>query len=595
MATYNVDPAGGQTYTTVQAALNAAGAAYAGGDFTPEIVCWPGTYTEGTLNLITAGGGWLCAALIRAQDPNNRPVFTSTTAGQGVSCNSSPKINYGSRIPEFRDIIWSGWPNTSALISAGSSSGPMRLLRCDFSAIKTSSTVIRNPAGGTSTLYLWEIDSCLFDATGAVLTTTTAGFGAIRNCRIIWSTATTMVDAYLSGWLAQNNSVYSTAATGDIFSIGTPTNNAVEVASGTPGRIFKAVGTYDYNCVFGWAGVNVGTDGGHNITGNPGFISPATGDFSFISSSPCFNAGTTIAAVPTDYRGVSRPQSIAYDIGAFELISTAEVTGVTVLSDTSIRLDLDTSVASDATWADTANYTITPSGGAAAVTVITATASGDPGTYITLATSEHTDGGVYTVAWAGLTNITDGSDGYVGTGTAPAISSATLTAAKTLRVVWSEAMTNNAALTTAANYVVAPSVVVSSVARINATTVDLTLAERLPATSGTITANGPQDLALNPAINAAAAFSSTYLTFVSGAVTGAGRTITVAFNIPPISGASTPSDWGVAPVGPGATVQVTDVALVGATATLTVWPPASAGSTLSITCPTAASAGGVIG
>ncbi|MBF9645432.1 hypothetical protein, partial [Streptococcus pseudopneumoniae] len=90
---------------------------------------------------------------------------------------------------------------------------------------------------------------------------------------------------------------------------------------------------------------------------------------------------------------------------------------------------------------------------------LSAVASGDPGTYITLTTSEHTNGGSYTVAWAGVTSVVSGSDVYVASGTAPTISSATLTAAKTLRVVWAESMTNNAALVNASNYVIAPSVV----------------------------------------------------------------------------------------------------------------------------------------
>ena len=116
--------------------------------------------------------------------------------------------------------------------------------------------------------------------------------------------------------------------------------------------------------------------------------------------------------------------------------------------------------------------------------------------------------------------------------------------------------TNNAALTTASNYVIAPSVSVSSVTRINATTVDLTLAARLPASSGTVTAN---------------------------------------FNLPPTTGVSDAAGWSVTPVGPGSDVQVTAVNVAGTVATLTVWPPVLAGSTISVACPTAANATGLIG
>jgi hypothetical protein len=38
------------------------------------------------------------------------------------------------------------------------------------------------------------------------------------------------------------------------------------------------------------------------------------------ATSPCINTGTTLAAVTTDIRGVTRPQGAEYDIGAYEFV-----------------------------------------------------------------------------------------------------------------------------------------------------------------------------------------------------------------------------------------------------------------------------------
>lgn len=79
---------------------------------------------------------------------------------------------------------------------------------------------------------------------------------------------------------------------------------------------------------------------------------------------------------------------------------------------TRIRIPLAVAVPSDSTWTTTGNYTITASGGAAAVTVFSA-AVGHDGSYIDLTTSSHTASGAYNVAWTGLTGITAGNDDYV--------------------------------------------------------------------------------------------------------------------------------------------------------------------------------------
>lgn len=588
MATYAVGPSG-KPYTTIQSAITAAGAA---SDLNALIPVDAGTYIE-NLNTKTWAGGSITSTpvTIYAADPNNRPVIVSAVGSYCILADAVCSPSSG--IVTLTNLIWSGGSATTDWCYSNNGV-PMVVTGCDFLSLSVTRSIAYQPYRGTGSSFRWEFNNCYFKNPPQIVFNAFGGHGLMRNCRIEWrKNGTNMIQAYFADWKFYNNSVATTANGGTLFVTGPTSNNAIKVVSSTPTKFFDCT-TYSYNCT-STALAASGVNGGGNIVADPGFIDYATGNFRFTAASPCLNAGTTLADVPTDWLGTARPQSTAYDIGAFELIVTATVTAVTVLSDTSIRLDLSASVDSDATWADTANYTITPSGGAAAVTVVSAVASGDPGNSITLTTTEHTDGATYTVGWSGVANVTTGSDTYVASGTAPSISSATLTAAKTLRIVWDSSMTNNAALTNASNYVIAPSVTVSSVTRINATTVDLTLAERLPAASGTVTANGPQDLALNPAVDAVGAFTSAYLTFTTGVISNLGRTITVGFNVAPISGASNASQWTVETVGPGGTVSVTDVALASTTAVLTVWPPLSSGSTISITCPTAASASGVIG
>ncbi len=56
----------------------------------------------------------------------------------------------------------------------------------------------------------------------------------------------------------------------------------------------------------------------NNVTTDPQFVNPATGDFGLQASSPAIDKGVTLAEVPTDFTGKARPEAAAYDIGAFE-------------------------------------------------------------------------------------------------------------------------------------------------------------------------------------------------------------------------------------------------------------------------------------
>jgi hypothetical protein len=50
------------------------------------------------------------------------------------------------------------------------------------------------------------------------------------------------------------------------------------------------------------------------------FVNPAGGDYHLPNGSPAIDRGTTRSDVPTDLAGVTRPQRLAYDIGAYEAV-----------------------------------------------------------------------------------------------------------------------------------------------------------------------------------------------------------------------------------------------------------------------------------
>ena len=61
---------------------------------------------------------------------------------------------------------------------------------------------------------------------------------------------------------------------------------------------------------------------GHTVTGNlttnPSFVDPASGNFNLKIGSAAIDTGEVLDIVTTDFRGVRRPQGAGYDIGAYE-------------------------------------------------------------------------------------------------------------------------------------------------------------------------------------------------------------------------------------------------------------------------------------
>ena len=82
--------------------------------------------------------------------------------------------------------------------------------------------------------------------------------------------------------------------------------------------IYKSGGTVSYSCSFPLI------SGTGNISGDPRFVNRYGSDFRLQPSSPCIDSGITLAGVPRDYSGTSRPidgdgvGGAQYDMGAYE-------------------------------------------------------------------------------------------------------------------------------------------------------------------------------------------------------------------------------------------------------------------------------------
>lgn len=312
MATYAVGS--GKAYTTIQSAIDACGAA---NDVDGLIPVDFGTYTE-NLNLKKHPSGYCMPVNIYAADSTNRPTIVSAVGSYAILSDvATHAATAGTRQPTFTNIIWSGG-SAATYFNYSNGGAPMKFIGCDF--VNINLQMFYQPYGGTGATYRWLLDKCYFNNTNQ-LVFTIAGFGLIRNCRVNWSkNGTTMIQAGDAGWLAYNNSVATTANGGTLFIVGQAKNNAIKVVSSTPTKFFDVVTSYAYN-VTSTSLAGTGTNGGGNVVGEPGFISSSAGDFSFATSSACYNAGTTLSDVTGDYLGTARPQATTYDVGAYEYIN----------------------------------------------------------------------------------------------------------------------------------------------------------------------------------------------------------------------------------------------------------------------------------
>ncbi len=129
--------------------------------------------------------------------------------------------------------------------------------------------------------------------------------------------------------LIYNNTVYGNAINGLDLSRNSVAKNNIVYGNGTLSGAAQIFGTSNFtgsveNNLVGGGNVTItfvgfgGIKNG-NIEGvDPLFVNPSSGDFGLQATSPAIDKGMTLAEVPTDFTGKSRPEGAAYDIGAFE-------------------------------------------------------------------------------------------------------------------------------------------------------------------------------------------------------------------------------------------------------------------------------------
>jgi hypothetical protein len=84
----------------------------------------------------------------------------------------------------------------------------------------------------------------------------------------------------------------------------------------------------DYDLYFSPAGTLGYTPGPHSLKVDPLFVNPSNGDYHLQAQSLAIDSGTSLPQVTTDLDGNSRPQGVAYDMGAYEYLGA----GVPVVS-----------------------------------------------------------------------------------------------------------------------------------------------------------------------------------------------------------------------------------------------------------------------
>jgi parallel beta-helix repeat protein len=112
------------------------------------------------------------------------------------------------------------------------------------------------------------------------------------------------IDRGMNNLAIYNNTIYNNQVKG------------IEITNRVTGALIKNNIVYQNGGGIVDQGIN--TIQSNNLTVDPKFVNASATDFTLKSTSPAIDAGITLSAVPTDIKGLARPQGARYTIGAYE-------------------------------------------------------------------------------------------------------------------------------------------------------------------------------------------------------------------------------------------------------------------------------------
>jgi len=385
MPTLTVKKDGSGDYTTIQAAVTAAGA----GDIVE--IQDSGTYTEavvpnGALDPITlrAGAGFSPvldggSALGNGIAATNGWVIEgleiSNYTTDGINGNGA-NARYTVRDCYVHDVGNMGIRQVSGTAGGGGGATIERVRI--FGAVNHSLKVDGDEV---------TVRNVLVVRPGSTVQGINAGGwnGAIDNCTVV-------------GVNGAGSRGISSAATNGV-------RNCIVTAGAAAAHGIDSFPVGDYNCVFGAYSVAAFTNGiqANDITTDPAFADAGADDYRLTITSPCVDTAVTLALVTDDLLAVARPHAAGYDRGAYELLYLLSLLSATAPSSTTVLATFNFDPAA-ASVEDAVDWTVVPVGLAGAVTVTAAVVQADPATVLLTVTPALTAGGTYTVTAVNAAN-----------------------------------------------------------------------------------------------------------------------------------------------------------------------------------------------
>lgn len=376
----------------------------------------PGTYNE-ALSFAATDGGWLLPATVRAADPNDKPVFTSTGAAQAVNMASIMKSD-SAGIPILENLVFQGWTAATngviRMVADTTQRGCTANIRgCDFvgnvamKCIKLCGT-LANPG---------VVEKCTFKTSGQSIQVL-SNYSWIENC---WANLPTNIP-FQSGAFLTSTYVYHCAVQGvwntgggikvmtglleykacSFKNTGTSGSHAIDASGG--GSYTKCISHGTFGTVF------AGTDGGGNLTStDPEYTDADNFDFTTSATAPGFRYVARDSSVTTTIDDVSRADPT--DVGPYEAIEPTVLGTITVQSDTVVRVDFSGGPNPDpeeVELVNVANWVITKESPDIGVALeVTEVTPAEDGSYVDLTLDrEQTTGQVYTVTVSGVPGLT---------------------------------------------------------------------------------------------------------------------------------------------------------------------------------------------